>query len=76
MPANHAAGGVFGGQDRAQWEAPADALGHHHDVRIHTGPFMGKEAPGAAHATLHLVKDQQKAVFVAEVAQTLEALIG
>ena len=72
----HATRGVFGGQQRAERVAAADALGHQHDVGRDPGPFMGEELARPPHAALDLVEDQQKPVFVAEIAQALEADIG
>ena len=65
----HALGRFGGGQHGAQREAAADALGHRHDVGGDAHPFMGEELAGAADAGLDLVKDQQQALVIADLAQ-------
>ena len=71
---DHAGGNLFGRQAGAERETAADRLGDGHDVGRDAGPFMREQPPGAAHAALHLVKDQEHAVLVAQGAQAPEII--
>ena len=50
------------GQAGADGQAPGEALGQGHDVRLDAVAFVGPQGPGAAHAALHFVQDQQHAL--------------
>ena len=52
--------------------APAQPLGHGQQVRHHTFLLAGVQRAGATHATHDLVQDEQDAMPVAQVADTLE----
>ena len=69
---HHARGGLFGGQHRADRKTAAEALGQGHHIGRHAGPFIGPHLAGAAHATLHLVEDQQGAKFIGGLAQAVQ----
>ena len=59
-------------QKGAERKAAAEPFGERHDVGRDAGMFIGEELAGAAHARLHLVKDQQQAVFVTKFAHGLK----
>ncbi len=46
-------------------------LGDGHDVRLDAVMLAGEEGPGAPHARLHLVQDEQDAVLLAEFLYSL-----
>ena len=60
------------GQDRADREAAAQALGAQQDIGFDLGPFVGIELACAAQAALHFIQDQQQAKLVADLAGRLE----
>ena len=60
------AGDLLAGQNRADREAAAEALGAGHDVGNHVVELIAVQRARAADAGLHLVEDQQNAVFVAQ----------
>ena len=70
---DHARRRPLGRQHRTQRKAPANPLGHHHDVRRDPGPFMREKPPRAPHPALHLVQDQKRPRLVAERAQAAQA---
>jgi hypothetical protein len=43
-----------------------------HQIRLDIKVFMGPQLAGAPHTALHLIKDQQRAGVVAELAQALQ----
>ncbi len=63
-----------GGQHRADRKAAAQPLGTRHDVGNDALLHVRKERPGAAHAALDLVEDQERAVLVAQPARRLQEL--
>ena len=67
-------GDLLAGEDGADGEAAAQALGAGHDVRDNAVLLMAVERAGTAHAGLHLVEDEQDARFVAQRAHGLEIL--
>ena len=73
---SHAACRLFGRQNDAKRKATANALGHHHHVRFDPRPFMREQLACPANAALDLIHDQQRAGFITQIAQPLEALIG
>ena len=73
---DHGFGYLALGKAGAEREAPANALGHGHDVGGDAGPLIGKEAPGAAITALHLVEDEDHVMPVAEFAQAAQELDG
>src|SRR5713101_252065 len=60
------------GADRQQ--AAAQRLGQHEDVGLDAGVLVGEEPAGPAHAGLHLVEDQKRAVAPAELTGAGEVL--
>ena len=70
----HALRRLLGGEQAAEREAAADALGDRHDVGRDAGPLMREQLAGAADAGLHLVEDQQQAVLVAQRPQPPQEL--
>mmetsp|Transcript_24266 Transcript_24266/g.81631 ORF Transcript_24266/g.81631 Transcript_24266/m.81631 type:complete len:432 (-) Transcript_24266:9-1304(-) len=61
-----------GGGDGGEREARGDPLGHAEDVWLHAALLVGKHAPRAAVARLHLVHDEQDAVVVAPCPEALQ----
>ena len=53
----HATCRFFRCQNGTNWETAPDALGHHHNVRVHSGPFMRKEFACTRDTALHFIKD-------------------
>ena len=70
----HALGGLGGREARPHRETAADALGDRHDVGLDAAPLMREQPAGAPDAGLHLVEDEEHAMFVAELAQAAQAL--
>ena len=64
------------GDDRAQRHTRGNPLGHGNDVRLHVEVFHCEHLARAAEARLHLVRDEQDAVSVAEFAQRLHPALG
>ncbi len=61
-------------QHRPQRQAAGQRLGHRHHVRHDAVVLVGEPAPGAAHAALDLVDDQQRAVTCRQPARRLQEL--
>src|SRR5882762_4827422 len=57
--------------ERSQWQAAADGLSQTDHVRLHPEEFAGA-APGQLGAGLDFVEDQQRAILVANIAQSLK----
>ena len=72
---HHAARRFLGRQAGAEREAAADALGRCHDIGFHAVQFVSVEGSGASHAALHLVENQQDAMFVGKIAQSLHEFL-
>ena len=70
----HAFGGFRGGHECTHGKPTANAFGHRHDVWRNARPFMGKKLARAPNAALHLIKNQQQAMLVAQLTQAPEAL--
>ena len=62
------------GDAGADRQAAAEALGHRHHVGRTPSSCQAHSVPGAAHAALDLVEDQQRAVLVAGLARGREHL--
>ena len=60
------------GQKAPKGQAPRDALGKGHHIRLHAELLVGKEAPGAADAGLHLVNEQQPVLLRAQLRHLLD----
>ena len=71
----HAPGRLFGRHAGAQREAPADALGSRHDVRLHAVMFIGVKLSGPRHAALHFIEHQHQIVFVAQGLQAANEFV-
>ena len=73
---DHALGGAFGGETRAQRKAAADPLGDRHDVGSDADLLMIEHRAGPAITALHLVQHQQQPVLVARGAQPPQERVG
>ena len=63
-------------QHSAHGQPAAQRLGQGKDIRLHAADLVAKQGAGASQAGLHLVKDQQDAVCIAQLAQTLQKFWG
>ena len=55
---------------------PAQGLGERHNIRAHPFVFMGEKFSGSADTDLHLVKNEQQPVAVAQLTQPSEIAVG
>ncbi len=69
---DHALRRLFSGKERADGEPAADTLGDGHHIWRDAGPFVREQLAGAPHPALNLVKDQQQAVDITQLAHPLE----
>ena len=65
----HADGRFAGGQTGAYRKAAAKRFCQRHHIRRDAEALVGKQLAGAAHASLHLVENQEQAVGVTQLAQ-------
>ncbi|MNV70416.1 hypothetical protein D3C71_1633820 [compost metagenome] len=69
---NHHAGAFVGGQHCADREAAAQRFRRRQHVRRDAVVHVGIQLAGATHAGLDFIKDQQRVVLIAQLAQTLQ----
>src|SRR5437762_2077999 len=62
----------FFGDDRADRHSTSQPLRGQQNIRLNPFVFTRPHLPGAAHAALHLVADEQDAVAIADRAQVLQ----
>ncbi len=60
----------------AEGQAPGDALGKAHDVRLNAVLHEGEQAACPSHAGLHLVDEEQQVLFPAEPRHLLHEIVG
>ncbi len=65
----------LGREDGAAGETARNTLGTTHDVRGHTGPFVGEQLTRAPETGLHLIEDQQQAQVVGYRAQLAQITV-
>ena len=70
----HAAPGLKRGQAGPHRKAAANAFGHGHNIRRDACVLMRKKGSGTANTGLHLVKNQQQALLIAQFAQAAQTL--
>src|SRR5579883_1985072 len=68
----HASRGIGCCEHSTNRKSAAERLGKRHHIGRDAEALVGKQLAGAAHAGLHLVEGEQKAVLVAEFAQRPE----
>ncbi len=64
-------GDLLGRQHRTHRETATQRLGAGKNIRGHAIVHVGKQIAGTPHAALHFIKDQQRLMLVAQVAQAL-----
>ena len=62
----------FRGAHGADGDAVAQGLGEGHDIRYDAAFLIGEERPGAAHARLDLVEEQQAAALIRQISQSAQ----
>src|SRR5579859_2350756 len=67
----NACGNFFRGQQRAQWQAAGNRLGHRYEIRLDAVILVGKPTACASHAALDFVGDQQRIVLARELVRSI-----
>ena len=72
-------GDLLAHENGADGQAAGQRLGRGQDVRldhlaVHDVALMGPESAGASHAALHLVEDEQRVIFIGQLAQAAQKL--
>ena len=66
------AGDLVGGQHGADREAAAQRFGAGQNIRGHAVVHIGEQRSGTPHTTLYFIKDEQRLVLIAQLAQSLQ----